>query len=166
MNYSPQTLSQHSSGNFIKNFFHCINSRALLICTFWRWKSPLRDPYPVFFSAILSVLSLTHTHLHNTNKRQPVSVPPAWDRVREVRLPGPDCSQTLWWSSVSLHLTPCQHEVTEPTRQTPTLPPTSTCFPTEIPYWSSRRGMLSLSWDERGSRGQQDDNRWGRRARK
>lgn len=100
-----------------KLFFYCINSKALLICTFWRWKSLLGDPSPSF-SAFLSCF-LSHTHSHYTNKRQPVSIPLVWERVTEVRLAGPDCSQTPWLSSVSLRLTPCQREVTEQTTRPP-----------------------------------------------
>lgn len=70
-----------------------------------------------------------YTHLKIANKRQPssipLSIPLVWDRVVEVRLSGAVGSQRGWLSSVSLHLTPYQHEVTEQTRQ----PSPPTCLP-------------------------------------
>lgn len=58
-----------------KLFFYCINSKALLICTFWRWKSLLRDPSPSFF-CFLFLLSLTHTHTFTLGKQKTVRVYP------------------------------------------------------------------------------------------
>lgn len=45
------------------------------------------------------------------------SIPLVWERVVEVRLSGAVGSQRGWLSSVSLHLTPYQPEMTEQTRQ-------------------------------------------------
>lgn len=66
--------------------------------------------------------SPSHKHLRYTNKRRPMSVPPVWGRVTEVRLPGPDGSQTPRLSRASLRLTPCQREVTAQTRRPPSSP--------------------------------------------
>lgn len=55
-----------------KLFFYCINSNALLICTFWRWKSLLRDPSPQFCWLPL-LLSLTHTFTLHKQKTARVS---------------------------------------------------------------------------------------------
>lgn len=119
MKYSPHFLSQHFFEQFHqKLFFYCINSKALLICTFWRWKSLHREPSPCF-SCLLLPISLMCTFTQHKQKTAPRLSPLVWERVVEVRLRGPDCSQTRWLSSVSLHLTPCQHEVTEQTRQPP-----------------------------------------------
>lgn len=111
------------SGNLIKKgpLFH--KCQPSLSYTFWRYSRVFRE-LPVVFLFLVSILlcSPSHKHLRYTNKRRLMSVPLVWRRVTEVRLPGPDGSQTPGLSCTSLRLIPCQREVTAQTRRPPSSP--------------------------------------------
>lgn len=135
-------MNQRFSGNFNRNFFPPLfeQQAALLICSFLEMEVPPQRPQPQIFC--LPYRFLSSNHLHNANKRYPRSIPVVWERVTEVRLLGPDCSQTLWLGSVSFHLTPCQHEVTE---QTPLpSPPPLTCSRSRS---YSHSPLVQWAWD-------------------
>lgn len=116
MNYghSPHSLSQHIFRPFHqKLFFFCrINSQALLMCTFWRWKSLLRDPQSGFFMLPLLFL-LTHRFTQDKQKNRACLSQRSEEGSGRSDSPG----QTVRCGSVSLQLMACQHEVTEQTGQ-------------------------------------------------
>lgn len=130
MNYSHslRLLSQHIFRSFHqKLFFFCrINRRALLMCTFWRWKSLLRDPLARVFH------SPSHTDLHKTNKTSP-----CLSQEGSGRSESP--VQTVRCGSVSLRLMACQREVTGQTGQ-PLLPET-------LHHTSSNSPLGRQAWD-------------------
>lgn len=130
--------------------------------TFCRRGPSSETPAPTF---LLFFTAFSHAHIYSTQTKDSPSLS-HWSGKGSQR--SDSLSQTLRLSSVSLYLTPCQHEVTR--RQDIALlllllRPALALVPTVIPNWSSRRGMLSMSWDERRSRGLQDDNGRGQEAK-
>lgn len=134
-------LSQQFSGNFIKNFFFLLYKQQNFADLFFLEMEVCPErPKPQDSFFLPSSSPISHTHIYTTQTKEGPLIPLVRERVTEVSLPGPDCSQTLWWSSVSIHLTPCQHEVTEQTRRPPPLPPT-------LIHSYSNSPLVQQAWD-------------------